>query len=153
MPYLIDGHNLIGQLPDIDLTDPNDEAKLVTKLRAYSARTRKKCVVIFDHGLPGGKSKMSNSAVNVFFAARPGEADDVMLKRIRTTRDVKSWTVVSSDERVLQAARQQGMNTQRAEHFAEALNAKPTPPPKEENPNVQLTNAEVEAWLKLFEGD
>jgi S-adenosylhomocysteine hydrolase len=32
MPYMIDGHNLIGKLPDISLDDPNDEALLVQKL-------------------------------------------------------------------------------------------------------------------------
>ena len=41
MPYLIDGHNLIAKLPDIDIADPNDEAKLVTRLRGFAAKTSK----------------------------------------------------------------------------------------------------------------
>jgi len=36
MPLLIDGHNLIGQIPDISLSDPDDEAKLVLLLRRYT---------------------------------------------------------------------------------------------------------------------
>ena len=101
MPYLIDGHNLIGKVPDISLKDPDDEAKLIVKLRSFCARTGKKAHVIFDHGLPGGKSKLSNYTVKVAFASRPGEADDLMLRRIRRTRDTKAWTVISSDRRVL----------------------------------------------------
>ena len=54
MPILIDGHNLIGRLPDLRLDDPDDEAKLVLRLRAYAARTRKRITVVFDQGLPGG---------------------------------------------------------------------------------------------------
>ena len=37
MPILIDGHNLIAKLPDLRLDDPDDEAKLVARLRAYYA--------------------------------------------------------------------------------------------------------------------
>ena len=42
MPFLIDGHNVIAVLSDIDLADPDDEAKLVVKLRAWSGRERRK---------------------------------------------------------------------------------------------------------------
>ncbi len=150
MPYLIDGHNLIGHLPDISLKDPHDEAKLITKLRAYCARTGKKCHVVFDHGLPGGKSKLSNGAVKVVFAARPGEADDVMLSRIRKVTDTKGWIVVSSDHRVLDAARRRGMRGLRSAEFANLI--KPAPViPKEENPNVYVSPKEVEEWLELFQ--
>ena len=38
--YLIDGHNLIGQLPDLSLTDPDDEAKLVQKLTGFPRARR-----------------------------------------------------------------------------------------------------------------
>jgi len=33
MPYLIDGHNLIAQMPGFSLSDPDDEARLVLRLR------------------------------------------------------------------------------------------------------------------------
>jgi predicted RNA-binding protein with PIN domain len=151
--YLIDGHNLIGQLPDISLKDPDDEAKLVLKLRQFSAQTGKKCQVIFDHGLPAGKSKLSNSAVTVVFAARPGEADDVMLRRIRDARDVKRWTVVSSDERVLSVARERGMKVQRSQEFARQLANVARAIPKDEHPNPHIPASEVEEWLRLFGGE
>ncbi|MEO0563244.1 MAG: NYN domain-containing protein [Chloroflexota bacterium] len=150
MPYLIDGHNLIGQLPDLSLKDPNDEAKLVTKLKSFSARSGKKCHVVFDHGMPGGRSKMSNNKVDVRFASRPGEADDVMLKRIANTRDVKGWIVVSSDERVLNAARRKGMKGMRCTAFVTLMREKLALPSKEENPNVYVSPKEVEEWMEIF---
>ncbi len=150
MPYLIDGHNLIGKVPDISLKDPDDEAKLIVKLRSFCARTGKKAHVIFDHGLPGGKSKLSNYTVKVAFASRPGEADDLMLRRIRRTRDTKAWTVISSDRRVLDVARHRGMKALPATEFARQLDA-PPPPPKEEHPNPHITKAEVEEWLRIFQ--
>ena len=62
MTYLIDGHNLIAQFPGMSLDDPNDEAMLVQKLSGFVARSKRRCVVVFDYGLPGGKSRMSCSA-------------------------------------------------------------------------------------------
>jgi len=51
MEWLIDGHNVIGQMPDIGLDDPDDEQKLLWRLRRYRARTGRRIVVVFD---PGG---------------------------------------------------------------------------------------------------
>jgi predicted RNA-binding protein with PIN domain len=156
MPYLIDGHNLIGQLPDISLTDPDDEAKLVQKLIGFTARTGKRCVVIFDYGLPGGKSSMSTSSVEVRFASRPGEADDLMLQRIQQVRDAKGWIVVSSDNRVLDAARRKHMGTLRSAEFAQLMIDAPTrtagksPPSTASDKPSHVSPEEVEEWLKQF---
>lgn len=154
MPYIIDGHNLIGQLPDISLADPDDEAKLVQKLTGFAARTGKRCVVIFDSGLPGGKSRMSSHSVEVIFASNPANADRLILKRISSTRDARNWTVISSDNEVLEAARKQGMQAMKSADFAVILN---TPPPVKKKRyggksqmDVYVSPAEIDHWLRLF---
>ena len=152
MPYLIDGHNLIGQLPDISLDDPNDEALLVQKLAGFFARARQKCVVIFDAGLPGGASRLSTHGVKVVFASHLSSADQVILERIRKTRDPARWTVVSSDHHVLNVARQRKMNTLRAPEFA-ALLRRPMPSPKpglDEAVDTHLSDEEIDDWMRLF---
>jgi predicted RNA-binding protein with PIN domain len=152
MPYLIDGHNLIAHLPEIELNDPNDEALLVLLLRSYCARTGKKIVVVFDHGLPGGKSRLSTKSVQVVFAtAQKTTADRIIMERIRSTRDVKGWVVVSSDEEVLLAAESAGMGAMRCQRFARTL----VRPPKEDNhPGIRqhliLTEAEISEWMDIF---
>ncbi|MFN8372334.1 MAG: NYN domain-containing protein [Anaerolineae bacterium] len=157
MPYLIDGHNLIGQLPDISLTDPNDEAQLVQKLNGFAARTGKRCVVIFDHGLPGGASRMSTGSVQVLFASRPGEADDLMLRRIEQMRDTKGWVVVTSDQRVIEAARRKGIGALRSAAFAQLLQDAPPrtrgkPPQTADDKPAYISPQEIEEWLKKFGG-
>jgi hypothetical protein len=89
MLLLIDGHNLISALPDITLDDPNDEAKLVEKLKSYAARTGNRCVVVFDGGIPGGLSRdLSSGRVRaVFAAAARTNADRVLRERIREAPD------------------------------------------------------------------
>jgi uncharacterized protein len=155
MPYLIDGHNLIGQLPDISLDDPFDEAQLVQKLSGFVARAKQKCVVIFDHGLPGGASRMGNKSVKVIFASSPSNADQLIMKRIRNERSPSSWTVVSSDNEVLNMARRHKMRAVRASDFIQLLR-RPTPPPQPdvgEVADVQLSPSEIEQWLAEFGAD
>src|SRR5687768_975828 len=102
MRYLVDGHNLIAHLPDIDLADPDDEVKLVLKLRQFAARSKKKITVVFDGGLPGGIShELSTSNVSVKFASAAGmSADRIMLNTIYKTKNPNLLTVVSSDREI-----------------------------------------------------
>lgn len=154
--YLIDGHNLIGQLDDISLADPNDEAKLVQKLIGFSARMKKKCVVIFDQGITGGKSRMSTATVEVVFAASHTNADRLMIARIKASRSPDEWVVVSNDRVVLDAARMRKMKAVKSKDFAQFL--KPAQAPNKEDvldkdgrsSEIYPSPAEVEAWLKIF---
>jgi predicted RNA-binding protein with PIN domain len=155
MPYLIDGHNLIGQLPDISLDDPDDEAKLAQKLVAFTARTKKQCIVIFDNGLPGGRSRMSTQKVEVVFANSRSNADRVMMERIQKAKDPGQWIVVSNDIAVLLAARQRKMKSLKSVEFIPLLNppSEKTRRMEEDRPSdVHLSPTEVEEWLKIFEG-
>ncbi len=151
MTYMIDGHNLIGKLPDISLDDPNDEALLVQKLTGFAARTGKSCLVVFDHGLPGGSSRMSTRSVQVVFASGRSTADHVMVERIYKIQDIKGWVVVTSDNDVMSRARRRGMETLHSEEFARLLEA---PPPKVEDAgeasDVNLSSEEIDEWMNLF---
>jgi predicted RNA-binding protein with PIN domain len=154
MPYLIDGHNLIGQLPDISLDDPDDEAKLVQKLIGFAARTGKGCVVVFDQGLPGGRSRMSTSKVEAVFASSRSNADRVIMERISAVKDPGQWVVVSNDNAVLFAARQRKMKALKSAEFVPLLNP-PEPKRRREDDDlprdIRLSPTEVDEWLKLFE--
>lgn len=155
MPYIIDGHNVISYTDDIELSDPNDEAKLVLKLRGFCARKRKKCLVIFDQGLPGGTSGLTTYSVKVIFAsARRTNADQIIMERIQHTTDASNWTVVSSDEEIRIAAQTAGMNAMHSAAFAELLN-----PPEQPKPHrgiaeqVRISESEIEEWLEVFGED
>lgn len=155
MPYLIDGHNLIGQLPDISLGEPDDEAKLVQKLIGFVARTGKQCVVVFDQGLPGGRSRMSTQKIEVVFANTRSNADRVIMDRIVKAKDPGQWTVVSNDNAVLLAGRQRKMKTLKSAEFAPMLVPAPKPKPRDDDSpsNIHVSAAEVEEWLKIFGED
>ncbi|MFQ6100459.1 MAG: NYN domain-containing protein [Anaerolineae bacterium] len=151
MPLLIDGHNLIGRLPDLRLDDPQDEAKLVARLRTYCARTRKRATVVFDRGLPGGCSwELSGGGVEVVFASAGRTADGILRERIRGARDPRGLTVVTSDREVIAAARAGGARVMRSEEFAAQLSTSRAVETVEAERDVYLSAEEVEEWLQVF---
>lgn len=149
MPFLIDGHNVIAALPDIDLNDPHDEAKLVLKLRAWSGRERRKVFVVFDGGIPGGYSReLSTYNVKVTFAARRHTiADRIIMQRLSKLRDTPNWTVVSSDYEILNYAVSLGAHVMTAQDFAEKIEH--SWKQEQEKPEV-IPASEVKEWLKIF---
>lgn len=160
MPILIDGHNLIGRLPDISLDDPHDEAKLTARLRTYAARTRQRITVVFDRGLPGGHSALSGGGVEVVFAPSGRTADAILCERIRRARHPRRLTVVTSDREVVAAAQSRRAQVVRSDTFAHMLNASrdkrqasgldEASDEELDKPKGQLSAEEVEAWLKIF---
>ena len=153
MPLLIDGHNLIGKLPDIRLDDPDDEAKLVVRLRTYCARTGKRVTVVFDHGLPGGRSwELSGGGVQVIFAPAGRTADGILSERIRRARDPRGLTVVTSDRQIIAAAQSRGARVMQSEEFASHLSTPRTVEEVEAEQDAHLSAEEVEEWLKVFGG-
>jgi predicted RNA-binding protein with PIN domain len=150
MPLLIDGHNLIGRLPGLRLDDPEDEAKLVARLRTYCARKRKRATVVFDRGLPGGRSRaLSGGRLEVVFASAGHTADGILRERICRARDPRGLTLITSDNDVIAAAQARGAQVMRSEEFAAHLSA---PRTVDAGKDACLSDEEVEEWLRVFEG-
>ena len=147
MPYLIDGHNLIGQTPGLSLADPDDERKLVELLRAYMVRTRKKGTVIFDNGQPGGSGNWTNNVLEVVFARASRSADDLIRQRLSSEKNPRGLIVVSSDQAVAQAARAARAQVQSSAEFARQMASQPPILQKKE---AGLTKDEILEWEKVF---
>ena len=147
MPYLIDGHNLIGQTPGLSLADADDERQLVDLLRAYLVRTRKKGTVIFDNGQPGGSGNWSNNVLEVVFARAPRSADDLIRQRLQSDHNPRGLTVISGDQAVAHAAQAVHAQVQSAADFARQMIRYPPALQKKQD---GLTKDEVLEWERLF---
>jgi predicted RNA-binding protein with PIN domain len=156
MHYLIDGHNLIAKLPDIRLSDPDDEAQLIMKLRQWTAAGRKRrATVYFDGGLPGGAAPhFSGGRIKVIFASVGREADELMIGKIKKVHNPPEYTLVTSDRAIRSVAKKRGMPLLSSDEFAAWLveeaeeRERPQPPPPGEEPLV--SEEEVAEWLELF---
>lgn len=159
MHYLIDGHNLIAHMDDIDLSDPDDEAQLIMRLRQWVAAGRKRrLTVYFDAGLPGGRSPhFSGGPVEVIFASSGQEADDLLRHRIRRVHNPPEYTLVSSDRAVQAAAAKRKMPLLDSGAFAAALaleaQQRSQPAAEPEADELALSAEEVAEWLEMFGGE
>ena len=156
MRYLIDGHNLIGKLPDVSLSDPDDEQKLIERLHVYAQRIRRPVAVVFDPGssyVPPQRSPYGD--VKVSFAKRGRSADQMIVNRVRRARNPREITVVTSDRALAGRVSAEGATVMRAEEFVRLM--QPAEPTREEQEmeaearaHVHVSSDEVEEWLRVF---
>lgn len=152
MPYIVDGHNLIGQMASLRLNDPDDEAKLVLILDRFALRRRLRVVVYFDRGRPG-QNQLGTPQVSVVFARSPEDADTKIAARLRRLVTPREWVLVSSDRALIAVAEQVGSRVIRATAFAETLAAMDAPPEPDASHAAIHAHVKVDAlgeWLDVF---
>lgn len=153
MRFLVDGHNLIGHLPDLRLEDPEDEGKLLERLHVFAQRTRHHVAVVFDPGLYYVPRQASPYKDVLAIWCAPGKsADDEIIRRLAKASRPRDITVVTSDASLAQRARRMGANVISAEQFARMMQAPAPRQPagEEEKPTPSLTPEEIEEWRALF---
>jgi len=157
MHWLIDGHNLIGAMPGLSLSDVHDEDKLLEYLRRYRARTGHRLTVIFDAGQAYQPATTQKSGgITVQFAPHGKTADRLIMRRLRRVRNPQAVKVVTSDRQVQQSARQQRVRVVSAQEFAALLQESSpggAPSAAESKPERYPSEAEVEEWLDIFSDD
>lgn len=163
MNYLIDGHNLIGKIDDIKLSDPDDEAKLVLRLINWAAVGKnRRVIVVFDGGVPGNQwANFKSERVRPIFVPKGKTADAWLMRFMRdeVKKDVKSFHLITSDNEILRYAENRRIAWTKSEDFAESLaternsfsqmgqeRVQPAPKPL-------LREVEVDAWLQFFGGE
>ncbi len=164
MTILVDGHNLIGQMTSLHLDDPDDEEKLMLRLRAYRARTGQSIVVYFDAGLayqtPG---RRSNGGISVRWAGTGRRADDLIVRDVSRHPNPRELTVVTSDRALQNRVRLEGARIVDAAAFAAEL-GRPAMGRRKSRANRRsasgrrkadsdsrlLTEAEVRTWLAIM---
>jgi hypothetical protein len=150
---VIDGHNLIGQMLDISLSDPHDEEKLIKRLEEYHRERETPIVVVFDPGqAPPPAKRLRGKGIKVLFAPLGSKADTLIINLIKKSPHPKGLTIVSSDREVRRAARARRAKMMTAQRFARML-SRPKRPPFTE-PMVKeegLSPSEVREWMAIFE--
>lgn len=156
MPILIDGHNLIGRLASVSLADQDDEEKLIRMLLSYRARTGKRITVVFDPGAVYALAETRRrGGLEVVFAPQGSDADRVIERRVRRSRNPQEWLVVTSDRALAEKVAWLGARTRSSDLFAAELSG-PSDDPDGEWKSDAPSSKEVDEWLAVFgerEGD
>jgi predicted RNA-binding protein with PIN domain len=150
---VIDGHNLIGQIEDLSLSDPHDEEKLISRLEEYHRERGTPIIVVFDPGpAPPPAKRLRGKGIKVLFAPPGSKADTLLINLIKKSPYPKGLTIVSSDREVRRAARARRAKTMTAQRFARLLSCpKRLPRAKPTIKERRLSSSEVKEWMAIFE--
>jgi len=150
---VIDGHNLIGQMVEISLSDPHDEEKLIARLEEYHRERGTPIIVVFDPGqAPPPAKRLRGKGIKVLFAPPGSKADTLIINLLKKSPYPKGLTIVSSDREVRRAARARRAKMMTAQRFARML-SRPKRLPFTE-PTIkekELSSSEVKEWMAIFE--
>ncbi|MEM7801635.1 MAG: NYN domain-containing protein [Chloroflexota bacterium] len=162
MIYVIDGHNLIGKMPDIKLSDPDDEQRLVNRLSDWVRLSpRREVRIYFDPGEFGGfNNLLSISRIKVQFARVGKTADSHIIRFIQSIKNPQEYTLVTSDREIIRAARHRRVGYILSEEFTQLLIeelkgddqeevAQPKPEAGTED-EVMIDAKEVSDWIDIF---
>ncbi len=151
MPFIIDGHNLIAALPDLDLSDPDDERKLVEMLQGFCSRSNRRATVYFDRGVPGGEPTINSGRVKVRFIRLPRTADDAIRDHLlKLDKEAPNWTIVSSDREVISAAGRAGAVVLHSDAFGQMISTSTNTSVQSEKPMGAMSDEDLAEWEKLF---
>ena len=163
MNYLIDGHNLIGKIDGIRLSDPDDEAQLVLRLINWAAvGNNRRVIVVFDGGVPGPQwARFSSERVRPVFVPKGKTADEWLIRFMHdeVKKDVKSFHLVTSDKAIIKQAENRRIAFTKSDEFAAALAEERKAYSELGQERVEpakkplLKEVEVDAWLQFFGGE
>jgi predicted RNA-binding protein with PIN domain len=150
MTYLIDGHNLIPQVPGLSLDRLDDEEELLSRLEAFSQLKKCQIEVFFDRGQIGHERNIHRNRVNAHFVLSPMTADDAISARLLGIgRAARNYIVVSSDHSVQNRARQHGASILSSREFAAMLEQVHLER-KDKTDETKTNPGEIDEWLDLF---
>ncbi len=152
MRYLVDGHNLVPNLPGLGLELMDDEQELVQRLQAFCARGSHQVEVYFDNAPPGQAGSRRVGSVKAYFVRAGSTADAAIAHRlVALGKQARQWCVVSSDRSVQAAARAAQAEVMTSQAFALKMQAEPGVPAVEPR-EIPPEPGEVDEWLRIFEG-
>ena len=158
---LIDGYNLLhasgvfgsgGRTP----LESAREALLDWLGEVLSDAQRQRTTIVFDarEAPPGLPRSAKKHGLQIHFAPRGSEADDMLEEMIRSHSSPRTLTVVSSDHRLHRAARRRRATAIDSDKWVAEIRLKPTDdkPEPELDRHVTLEPGELSDMLKEFGG-
>jgi len=156
MPYIIDGNNLIGCSPDISLDNSNSRTEIVSIVKKFQTNKKSKIIIVFD-GEPDTFSNEENPSEKIVVKYPPiGDSADDEIKRILDSytyfRDV---VLVTSDRELKDIAKKKGARVVNSIEFYYELKrvfrATGRIEMKQKRIDTELSDGEVDQWLKIFD--
>lgn len=151
MEMVIDGHNLIPHMPGINLSDVDDELRLIEQLQVYCRLTRHTVTVFFDRAPVGQARTQQFGRVRAHFVRVGTEADAAIIAYLKKLgKQAKNVIVVSSDRQIEVAARALHARVMLSAAFAEGWRSMIANEPETDPCDQPLSEEEVRYWEDIF---
>ncbi|MDZ7263788.1 MAG: NYN domain-containing protein [candidate division KSB1 bacterium] len=155
--YLLDGYNVIYQVPQfltaLEQSLEQGRNALIHFVRSYQAGKRLQMIIVFD----GDQVAYSNSpeltvkGLSILFSQPPEKADPLIKRLIQRNPNKRSLILVSSDQELVQFARQQGVGSISPMEFYERGSHPPANQTEmDQKYEAEVSEADMTEWLKLF---
>ncbi len=150
MRYIIDGYNLIFNIPNKSFGLENNRKEILSSLKVAFSGNENDLTIVFD-GKGLDVSFESFHLIQVIFTPSKMSADDYILEIVSASLHPSRVTVVSSDKNLSQQCKYFGTNTMTIKEFLKWVNKKPSK--KEEEPyfDFQDSKQNIERLNKIFE--
>jgi predicted RNA-binding protein with PIN domain len=152
MPYLIDGSNLIGHIPSLELSDPKSKYRLVAQLRTFQAVKKSKIILVFD-GPPDPElfgEKFQKKNFSIIWPDREESADAVIKRLIAKQTDLRHFYVVSSDRDFARTSRAQVLVCKEFHRLMKSAFKEYKKTKAMQKKDTTLSPLEVDHWLGIF---
>ncbi len=139
MPYLIDGHNLIGKQGKLGQSGCEEE--LINEVQKFCFRKNKKAAIVFD-GRSFSKEELG--PVHVHYSDPGYSADEVIKDIVHAEPNKQGLIVISSDNEIKDFARREGTQILSSEEFDNLLKRQ-----EESGQDVErgeISNEEARDW-------
>jgi predicted RNA-binding protein with PIN domain len=155
MNYIIDGYNVGHNLPEaaqwLKKGETRQAITIILNFILSALNGKDEIIVVFDgqagpHSVPG-----SYGPIRIQFSQKPQTADDIIRNFIRSHPKPEQWTVITSDNEILYTAKDMGAQTLTSARFTTRKFVKSNA--YEHNEKYNPEQVDVNAWLKLFNGE
>ncbi len=154
MPWIVDGNNLLAQIPGGSMNDPADRRRLASALSRFCDARRATMSLFFDGApLEGWRGTSWLGSLRVLHSGSGRTADDAILDEVAAAKRPADLTVVTSDRALADRCRAMGARVSGVRELrsmlSEAEDRAADGADKPERPDP----AEVDYFMELFGGD
>jgi predicted RNA-binding protein with PIN domain len=154
MSYLIDGNNLIGRTPGLDLAAPDARLQLLRRLASFRHLPRqrpRRLTVVFDGAPePNFPHGSSYQGVRILYPQPDANADALIKQMVERQKDKRALTVVTSDRALYNHVRACGIQALTCEQFNRRVQSALEAAGIEEKDEVQLDPGQLDEWMHYF---
>ena len=159
MPLLIDGNNLIGTIPFLNLEDDNAKEKLIAIVQSYQARKKNNIILFFD-GQPLHcplEEKINRKFTVRYPRFEEMNADREIKRQLDSYNDFRNVTLVTSDRDLKEYAKKKKARIMNSIEFYHIIKHYYRIQGKQlENKqriNVELSDSEIDQWMRVFDDE